>query len=85
MKLPMNRKMTGSANGAYATCAVATPRMTHNVGPRSAVTASGSASVIQSTIISASTAPTRCAAAFSAVGITRMAIAMSGPAMRPSV
>ena len=61
MKLPMNRKMTGSANGANATCAVATPRMTHSVGPSSAVTASGSASVIHKTIISASTAPTRCA------------------------
>jgi hypothetical protein len=56
MKLPMNRKMMGSANGASAVRAGATPIITATAGPRMAVTASGSASVIHSTIASAITA-----------------------------
>jgi len=85
MKLPMKRKITGSANGANAACAVATPRMMQSVGPTSAVTASGSASVIHNTIMSTSTAATRCAGGGNAVGMNRIAIATSGPAMRPNV
>ena len=52
MKLPMNRKMMGSANGASALRASATPKMTASIGPSIAVTAIGSASVIQSTTTS---------------------------------
>ena len=47
MKLPMKRKMIGSANGAKTARAGATCRMIASTGPMSAVTASGSASVIQ--------------------------------------
>jgi len=50
MKLPMNRKMIGLANGRNTLSADATPMRTHRVGPSSAVTAMGSASVIHSTI-----------------------------------
>ena len=47
----MNRKMIGSANGAKTARTGATPSSTASVGPSSAVTGSGSASVIQSTIM----------------------------------
>ncbi len=53
MKLPMNRKMIGSENGASACSAGATPRKMARSGPNIAVTAIGSASESQSTITSA--------------------------------
>src|SRR5574338_1470441 len=62
MKLPMNRKMIGSANGANAVRTGATPRSTATIGPTSAVTGSGSASVTHSTIIATSVAASLCAA-----------------------
>ena len=46
--------------------------MTHNVGPSSAVTASGSASVIHNTIISAMTAARAAPEAARAVGSNRI-------------
>ncbi len=83
MKLPMNRKMIGSAKGAKTVAAGATPSNTASVGPTSAVTGSGSASVIQSTIISDSVAARRCAGTGMADGAASTARNTSGPAMRP--
>ena len=62
MKLPMNKKMIGSANGPYAALAGAMPSSTTSVGPSNAVAASGIASVIQKMIISTRIALSRCAA-----------------------
>jgi hypothetical protein len=56
MKLPMNRKMIGSAKGANTVRAGATPSTIASTGPTSAVTASGSASDTQKITISAITA-----------------------------
>ena len=70
MKLPMNRKMIGSANGANTVRAGATPSTMASTGPTSAVTASGSASDIHSTTIIARTAPSRCAGAGIGSGAT---------------
>ena len=76
----MKRKMIGSANGAKTVAAVPTPSTTASAGPTSAVTASGSASVIQRTIIRTSTAASRCAGTLSpGAGISRMARNSSGP------
>ena len=46
----MKRKISGSANGRNTSFAGATPATTQATAPKSAVTASGSASVTQSTI-----------------------------------
>jgi hypothetical protein len=85
MKLPMNRKMIGSANGASALRAGATWRITASTGPRSAVTAIGSASVIQRTPISASTAARRCAAGTSGSGATSITANTTGASTSPAV
>ncbi len=82
----MKRKMIGSANGAKTTLTGATPSRTASVGPRSAVTDSGSASVIQSTIIKQSTAASLCAATGSVgAGHRMMTRKRNGPAMSPKV
>ena len=47
MKLPMNRKMTGSAKGLNTSRAEPSPATTHRDGAKSAVAARGMASVIQ--------------------------------------
>jgi len=58
MKLPMNRNTMGSAKGASTLLASATPSKIHSVGPRIAVTGSGTVSVIHSTATATSTAAT---------------------------
>ena len=57
----MNRKMSGSANGRKTSFAGATPRTTQATAPSSAVTASGRASVNQSTTTQATMTASRCA------------------------
>ena len=85
MKLPMNRKMMGSANGASAVRAGATCRTIARTGPMSAVTASGSASVTQSTTIMARMAPSRCAGAGMPIGMASSTSSSTGPANKPKV
>jgi hypothetical protein len=58
MKLPMKTKMIGSANDEKAVRTGTTRISTARTGPSSAVTGSGSASVIQSTTIIARIAAT---------------------------
>ncbi len=57
----MKRKMSGSANGRNTSFAGATPKTTHAAAPSSAVTASGRASVNQSTITAATITTRFCA------------------------
>ena len=85
MKLPMNRKMIGSANGANAARAGATPRMIARTGPMSAVTASGSASVTQKTTIIARIPARRCAGSPTGSGATSSAMSTAGPRNSPIV
>ena len=86
MKLPMKRKMIGSANGANAADAGATPSSTTSVGPTSAVTDSGSASVIQKTTMRARIAARRWAGGGSAgAGSARISAKSTGPMRRPAV
>src|SRR5690606_17457983 len=65
---PMNRKMSGFANGAAAASTGATPSAGKSTSGMSAVTASGRASVIQRMAISTATAATRQAAGESPSG-----------------
>jgi len=58
---PMNRKISGSANGRNTSLTGATPHTTQAVAPSSAVTASGRASVNQSTMTAATITANRCA------------------------
>ena len=85
MKLPMNRKMMGSAKGANAVRAGATRSTTASTGPISAVTASGSASVIQRTTIIARMAASRWAGAASGSGAAISATSSAGPRNNPTV
>ena len=63
----MKRNIKGSANGANTSFAGATRSTTHAAAPSSAVTGSGSASVIQSTTTAAITAASLCASGFNPV------------------
>ena len=86
MKLPMNRKMIGSANEASARRAVATWKTTASAGPSSAVTAIGSASLTQSTTTAAITAARRCPASESPdIGSSRTSSSVAGARKRPAV
>ena len=60
IKLPINKKMMGSANGVKTTFAGATPKRTQSTAPRSAVTGMGMASDIQSVMTSPSIAASIC-------------------------
>jgi hypothetical protein len=66
MNDPMKRNINGSANGANTSRAGATRIATHAAAPASAVTGSGSASVIHRMTTAAITAASRCASGFSA-------------------
>ena len=82
----MNRKMIGSANGAKTARTGATPSSTASVGPTSAVTGSGSASVIQSVIMHARIAASRCAGAGRpGIGQSSSATKISGATTSPIV
>ena len=59
MNAPMNRNISGSANGANTSLAGATRNTTHAAAASSAVTGIGSASVTHSTITAAITAANR--------------------------
>ena len=85
MKLPMNRKMIGSANGASTVRALPTCRTTASIGPMSAVMASGSASVTHSTTIMARMAASLCAPLASGIGSSNRTMSTSGPPIRPAV
>ena len=85
MKLPMKRKMMGSANGAKTTRAGATCRMIANTGPISAVTASGSASVIHRITIISRIAARRCAGAAMGIGAASRISSATGPPIMPTV
>src|SRR5215207_9478068 len=61
MNDPMKRNIKGSAKGANTSFAGATLRTTHAAAPTSAVTGSGSASVIHSSTTAAITAASLCA------------------------
>jgi hypothetical protein len=61
MNDPMKRNISGSANGAKTSFAGATLKTTHPAAPSSAVTGSGSDSVIHSTTTAAITAASLCA------------------------
>jgi hypothetical protein len=84
MKLPMNRKMMGSANGANTVLAGATWRMMASTGPMSAVTASGSASVIHRMTIIKRIAARRWAGAGMGIGRSKRAMSTSGPPIMPT-
>ncbi len=60
MNEPMNRKMIGSANGASAARAGTTPKTTASIGPRTAVTAMGKASLTHRTTTISMMAAMRC-------------------------
>ena len=86
MKLPMNRKMIGSANDASARRAVATWKTTASAGPSSAVTAIGSASLTHSTTTVAMTAARRCPSGDSpGIGAASTATKTAGARNRPAV
>ena len=84
MKLPMNKKINGWAIGANASPAGATRNITARVGPSSAVTASGKASVTQKMMTRVSTAANRCASGDRlSIGKTRTTTNAIGPRTRP--
>src|SRR5262245_47857166 len=83
MNVPMNRKMSGSPNGANATAAGATPHMTAAATPRNAVTAMGMASVTHKTTTAARIAPNRCAGPGNPLAITHAASAAKGASTNP--
>jgi hypothetical protein len=84
MNPPMNRKISGSANGTNTTRAGATPSITHAAAPKSAVTGIGSASVIHSTTTALITAASRCAAGGSSpIGASSITMNTSGASTAP--
>ncbi len=85
MKLPMNRKMIGSANGASAARASATRSTTARTGPSTAVAAMGSASETQSTTTRPMMAAMRWAGLSSGSGASQIAAITAGARNRPTV
>ena len=84
MKLPTKRKIVGLANGRNVSPTGATCSSTASAGPSSAVTGSGSASVIQKTMTSPMTAASRCPSGDSdANGQASTRRNTSGPATTP--
>ncbi len=81
----MKTKITGSANEANAWRTGATRSTMASTGPSIAVTASGSASVTQKTIIIARMPARRCAGAGIGSGAAISATRSSGPRNRPMV
>ena len=73
----------GLAIGANAAPTGATWKMTASVGPSSAVTASGRASVTQKTMTSVTTAANRCASGDRSSGSSSTSPTSSGPSARP--
>ena len=82
----MKRKIVGLANGRNVKPAGATCKRTTNVGPSSAVTASGNTSVIQKTMTSAMMAASRCPSGVSDVnGHISTIRNTNGPATIPTL
>ena len=84
MKVPMNRKMSGSANGANASLAGATPSTTAAATPRNAVIAIGIASVTHRTTTAASTAASRWAGGSRPPVVHQTTAKASGAPARPA-
>ena len=80
----MNTKISGSANGANACVAGATPSTTAAATPRNAVIAIGIASVTQRTTTAASTAASRRAGSGSAPQLHQASANASGASSSPA-
>ena len=84
MKLPMNRKTIGFAMGANTSRTGATWNITASVGPSSAVTANGNASVTQKVMTRAVIAARRCASGESpSIGTSSTTSSTTGPTASP--
>ena len=83
MNDPMKRNMIGSAKGANAWAAGATPNTTASDTPSRAVMVMGTASLIHSTTTAPRIAASRCAGSGSASGADQRATNTSGASTRP--